>query len=151
AETLAPPRAPCMLAPKMATALRTLGARGVGLVANAVWPLLLAYGERFPGPPFQPRWAPAPLQRKKNRTFPPLGWPRRPDSLCPVCVRQGRARVVAGGRDWSGVRGGAPGGRRLVGLHRRKPGRDPCRNRRTGRQDRDAEGMQAARPFRGRD
>ena len=98
-----------MLAPKMATALRTLGARGVGLVANAVWPLLLAYGERFPGAPFQPRWAPAPLQRKKDRTFPPLGWPRRTDSLCPVCVREARSAVLSGSVDWAGFIAQNPG------------------------------------------
>jgi len=83
----------------MVNSLRTLGARTFGLAANAVWPLLLAYGERFPRAPFHPRWAPAPLQRKKDRTFPPLGWPRRTDSLCPLCVREARAAVLSGNVD----------------------------------------------------
>jgi len=56
----------------------------------------MAYAKRFPRAPFQPRWAPAPLQRKKDRTFPPLGWPRRTDSLCPVCVREARTAVLSG-------------------------------------------------------
>ncbi len=93
----------------MPLALRTLGARGFGRVANAVWPLLLAYGERFPRAPFQPRWAPAPLQRKKDRTSPPLGWPRRTDSLCPVCVREARAAVLAGHVDLPGFIAQNPG------------------------------------------
>jgi uncharacterized radical SAM superfamily Fe-S cluster-containing enzyme len=80
----------------MARALRSLGARSVGLAANAVWPLFKAYAERFPRAPFHPRWAPAPLQRKKDRSSPPLGWPRRTDSLCPVCVREARAAVLSG-------------------------------------------------------
>jgi uncharacterized radical SAM superfamily Fe-S cluster-containing enzyme len=83
----------------MAFALRSLGARTFGLAANALWPLFKAYGERFPGAPFQPPWAPAPLLRKKDRTSPPLGWPRRTDSLCPVCVREARARVLSGAVD----------------------------------------------------
>src|SRR5215813_5726698 len=77
-------------------AFARLGARAFGLAANALWPLVLAYGERFPRAPFQPRWAPAPLQRKKDRTSPPLGWPRRTDSLCPVCVREARTAVLSG-------------------------------------------------------
>jgi 7,8-dihydro-6-hydroxymethylpterin dimethyltransferase len=68
----------------------------LGSAANAVWPLLRVYGERFPGVARQPGWAPAPLQRKKDRTFPPLGWPRRTDSLCPVCVREARTAVLSG-------------------------------------------------------
>jgi hypothetical protein len=46
--------------------------------------------------PLHPKWAPAPLLRKETRTKPPLGWPRRTDSLCPGCVREARARILAG-------------------------------------------------------
>ena len=98
-----------MLGDPMPHALRTLGARGFGLAANLVWPFLAAYGERFPGAPFQPRWAPAPLLRKKDRTFPPLGWPRKTDSLCPICVREARARVLAGATDLAGFVAENPG------------------------------------------
>jgi uncharacterized radical SAM superfamily Fe-S cluster-containing enzyme len=83
----------------MVHALRTLGARTVVRGANALWPLLLTYADRFARAPFQPRWAPAPLQRKQDRTFPPLGWPRKTDSLCPICVREARAAVLGGAVD----------------------------------------------------
>jgi uncharacterized radical SAM superfamily Fe-S cluster-containing enzyme len=85
-----------MLAGCMVHALRSLGAQAVVLTARKLWPLLMAYSERFQRDPFHPRWAPAPLQRKKDRTFPPLGWPRRTDSLCPVCVREARQAVLSG-------------------------------------------------------
>jgi uncharacterized radical SAM superfamily Fe-S cluster-containing enzyme len=85
-----------MLATRMAHALRTLGARTVVRGANTLWPWVVAYAERFARAPFQPRWAPAPLQRKRDRSFPPLGWPRRTDSLCPICVREARAAVLSG-------------------------------------------------------
>src|SRR5690606_16283973 len=49
-----------------------------------------------PGPRKTPKWAPAPLQRGAERSFPQLGWPRQTDSLCPTCVREVRAKVLAG-------------------------------------------------------
>ena len=96
----------------MKGALRELGTRAermLGSAANAVWPLLRAYGERFPGVAAQPGWAPAPLQRKKDRSFPPLGWPRRTDSLCPVCVREARSAVLSGKLDLSAFVAATPG------------------------------------------
>ncbi len=41
-----------------------------------------------------PKWAPAPLQTKNERSKPPLGWPRETDSLCPRCVKIAREAVV---------------------------------------------------------
>jgi 7,8-dihydro-6-hydroxymethylpterin dimethyltransferase len=72
-------------------ALRTL--------ATWAWPVIDAYSRRFPGARVTPPWAPAPLQRRAERTFPTLGWPRETDSLCPVCVREARAAVLSGERD----------------------------------------------------
>ncbi len=43
-----------------------------------------------------PKWAPAPAAAQRERTFPKLGWPRRTDSLCPECVKEVRAAVLAG-------------------------------------------------------
>ncbi len=45
---------------------------------------------------FQPNWAPRPLLRSEHKTSPALGWPRTTDSLCPDCVREARARILAG-------------------------------------------------------
>ncbi len=67
--------------------------------ANRLWPALRALADRFPAPAAQPKWAPAPLIRKKERSFPPLGWPRRTDSLCPECVKEVRAAVLSGQKD----------------------------------------------------
>ncbi|MGC4087796.1 MAG: radical SAM protein [Polyangiaceae bacterium] len=68
-------------------------------VAGWAWPVLEAYSRRFPGERVTPRWAPAPLQRAAERTFPTLGWPRETDSLCPHCVREARSAVLNGSRD----------------------------------------------------
>ena len=54
-----------------------------------------------------PAWAPAPLQ--KVRSKPPLGWPRRTDSLCPDCVKEVRAAILAGETDWQVLIHGHPG------------------------------------------
>src|SRR6185503_14723183 len=67
--------------------------------ARAAFSLFEAYGDRFPEAPLEPKWAPAPLARKKDRTFPPLGWPRTTDSLCPECVKDARAAVLSGRLD----------------------------------------------------
>ena len=37
-----------------------------------------------------------PLMKSSERTRPQLGWPRTTDSLCPTCVRETRARILAG-------------------------------------------------------
>ena len=70
----------------------------LALVAGAklAWPALQAINRRFDSPAFQPKWAPAPLLKSRERTRPPLGWPRTTDSLCPACVREARARILAG-------------------------------------------------------
>ncbi|MFO7180545.1 MAG: radical SAM protein, partial [Pseudomonadota bacterium] len=77
--------------------------------AGVAWPLVAAYADRFPGPRFTPAWAPGPLLRKEERTFPELGWPRETDSLCPECVKTVRAAVLSGERDLSVLLGRHPG------------------------------------------
>jgi hypothetical protein len=34
--------------------------------------------------------------KSAERSKPPLGWPRSTDSLCPICVREARARILSG-------------------------------------------------------
>jgi 7,8-dihydro-6-hydroxymethylpterin dimethyltransferase len=65
-------------------------------VANVLWPLVRAYNTRFERPSPHPKWAPAPLLKGRERTFPPLGWPRETDSLCPRCVKEVRATILDG-------------------------------------------------------
>ncbi|HVJ15152.1 MAG TPA: radical SAM protein [Polyangiaceae bacterium] len=102
-----------MLAPQiMRSALQRLTLETeklLGRAANAVWPLYRAYSEKLPGPSLQPGWAPAPLIRKKERTFPKLGWPRRTDSLCPECVKEVRSAVLSGEMELSELIDGRPG------------------------------------------
>ncbi|HZM16394.1 MAG TPA: radical SAM protein [Candidatus Krumholzibacteria bacterium] len=64
--------------------------------AEALWPVFQFANNRLkPGKPFQPRWAPAALPRSWERSFPKLGWPRETDSLCPQCVKEVRAEILA--------------------------------------------------------
>jgi len=57
----------------------------------------------------QPKWAPAPLIKRKDRTFPQLGFPRTTDSLCPTCVKEVRTAVLSGERELSTLIDGKPG------------------------------------------
>jgi uncharacterized radical SAM superfamily Fe-S cluster-containing enzyme len=66
--------------------------------ARAVWPLLARYNERFERPSPHPAWAPGPLLKRRERSFPPLGWPRTTDSLCPRCVKETRTEILDGKR-----------------------------------------------------
>ncbi|MBI2082953.1 MAG: radical SAM protein [Deltaproteobacteria bacterium] len=72
----------------------------VGL-AKSLWPLLRLINKIHQGKAFQPKWAPAPLLKKKERTFPQLGWPRTTDSLCPRCVKEVREEIVSGVKDYT--------------------------------------------------
>jgi 7,8-dihydro-6-hydroxymethylpterin dimethyltransferase len=69
------------------------------MAANAFWPLIRAYNTHFERPSPHPKWAPAPLLKRRERTFPPLGWPRETDSLCPECVKDVRAAILEGRAD----------------------------------------------------
>jgi uncharacterized radical SAM superfamily Fe-S cluster-containing enzyme len=86
---------------RAALALRT--------VANALWPAVRAYNARFEQPSPHPKWAPGPLLKKRERTFPPLGWPRETDSLCPQCVKEARAEVLSGRAEVRSLVEGKPG------------------------------------------
>jgi 7,8-dihydro-6-hydroxymethylpterin dimethyltransferase len=79
------------------------------IAANALWPAVRAYNTRFERPSPRPKWAPAPLLKTRERTFPPLGWPRETDSLCPGCVKEARAAVLEGRADVRSLVEGKPG------------------------------------------
>jgi uncharacterized radical SAM superfamily Fe-S cluster-containing enzyme len=81
-----------MPAPTFSRRAATLAAAA----ANRIWPLVLAYNARARGDSLTPNWAPAPLIRAGERSFPALGFPRRTDSLCPTCVQEVRKAVVSG-------------------------------------------------------
>jgi hypothetical protein len=77
--------------------------------AKAAWPLVRLYNEKFERPSEQPSWAPAPLLKRRERSFPQLGWPRTTDSLCPRCVKEIRTEILDGKRDLRELVDGKPG------------------------------------------
>ncbi len=77
--------------------------------ARALWPWVLRYNARFENPSVQPAWAPAPLLKRRERSFPQLGWPRETDSLCPRCVKETRTAILDGRTDLSELIHGKPG------------------------------------------
>ena len=74
--------------------------------ARLAWPGFQAVSHRFKDKTFQPSWAPGPLLKSHERTTPQLGWPRTTDSLCPVCVRETRSRVLSGEQSLESLVGG---------------------------------------------
>jgi len=77
--------------------------------ARAAWPLVQRFNTTFERPAPKPGWAPAPLLKRRERTFPELGWPRETDSLCPRCVKEVRSQILSGQRDLSTLTRGKPG------------------------------------------
>jgi tetraether lipid synthase len=78
-------------------------------LANVTWHAFQAVNKRVPQGQIHPKWAPAPLLKSKERTFPQLGFPRETDSLCPQCVKEVRAKILAGDADWRVLLQGKPG------------------------------------------
>jgi uncharacterized radical SAM superfamily Fe-S cluster-containing enzyme len=68
-----------------------------------------AYNRRFERPSPQPSWAPGPLLKRRERTFPELGWPRETDSLCPACVKEARTAILEGRAEVRSLVEGKPG------------------------------------------
>src|SRR5207249_4985346 len=82
----------CMLAARQ---LETVAS----VLADAAWRVFQGVNRHVPGGSFQPAWAPTALPKSWERSSPVLGWPRTTDSLCPTCVREARARILAGDVD----------------------------------------------------
>ncbi len=82
---------------------------GVRKGAEAAWRVSRAIDRRFPQRSFQPKWAPAPLLKQRERSFPALGFPRQTDSLCPRCVTEVRGQILSGEADWKVLVDGNPG------------------------------------------
>ena len=77
--------------------------------AQTAWPLIKKYNATFEGRSIQPKWAPAPLLKSREKTFPQLGWPRQTDSLCPKCVKEAREAILSGKEDLKLLTEGKPG------------------------------------------
>ncbi len=50
---------------------------------------------------FTPNWSEKPMLKSWEKTKPPLGWPRKTDSLCPKCVVSAREKIIAGEVDYN--------------------------------------------------
>jgi hypothetical protein len=82
---------------------------GVQKTADALWKVTRAVDAFFPEGRLQPKWAPAPLLKQRERSFPNLGFPRETDSLCPRCVWEVREQILSGKADWKLLVDGNPG------------------------------------------
>ena len=89
--------------------MRAIVGKGISGAATVAWNTFQAVNRRVPYRSFQPKWAPAPLLKSYERSFPELGFPRKTDSLCPRCVKEVRDAIVAGQMDWHVLIDGRPG------------------------------------------
>ena len=83
--------------------------RALSRSAKNLWPLVQRLNKAIERPSAQPVWAPAPLLKRRERTFPQLGFPRETDSLCPRCVKEIRTDILSGKRDLRDLVDGRPG------------------------------------------
>ena len=93
----------------MSPIMRRMVGRAVSSGANLAWRASQWLNRRIPDKPFTPPWAPGPMLKQKDRTFPPLGFPRETDSLCPGCVIEVRDAITSGQADWSVLVRESPG------------------------------------------
>src|SRR6187399_1912068 len=75
--------------------------KGLSIAANGVWQVFSAANSIRQNPSFTPRWSDRPLLKSHQKTKPPLGWPRKTDSLCPTCTREARQDILDGKKDVS--------------------------------------------------
>jgi 7,8-dihydro-6-hydroxymethylpterin dimethyltransferase len=77
--------------------LNRMKASFITRVANLAWNGFQAINTLMPeGELPQPQWAPGRIAKSRERTKPPLGFPRETDSLCPRCVPEIRKKIVRG-------------------------------------------------------
>ncbi|WP_437671822.1 radical SAM protein [Sorangium sp. So ce131] len=89
--------------------VRTLE-KAITVSANKAWPVLQQLARLGAEPePFHPKWSDKPIPRGRQRSKPPLGWPRETDSLCPRCVKEARAEILSGEADWTKLIHDKPG------------------------------------------
>jgi uncharacterized radical SAM superfamily Fe-S cluster-containing enzyme len=86
-----------------------LATRALQKTARGVWPAVQRLNRAIERPAAKPAWAPAPLLKRRERTFPELGFPRETDSLCPRCVKEVRSDILSGRRELRDLVEGKPG------------------------------------------
>jgi len=84
--------------------------KAMSLAANGAWQAFCWSNNLFPeSPSFTPRWSDKPLLKSREKSKPPLGWPRQTDSLCPRCVPEIRQQIVDGKQDYRVLLNEKPG------------------------------------------
>ncbi|TAM80426.1 MAG: radical SAM protein [Acidobacteria bacterium] len=74
--------------------------RTVTATAGALFDGIQFFNKFKPAPSFTPKWSDKPMLKSWQKTKPKLGWPRETDSLCPGCVKEARAAIISGKKDW---------------------------------------------------
>ena len=75
--------------------------KAMSIAANGAWQIFCWSNNLFPeSPSFTPSWSDRPLLKSREKSKPPLGWPRQTDSLCPRCVPEIRQQIVDGKQDY---------------------------------------------------
>ncbi|MBI1941272.1 MAG: radical SAM protein [Acidobacteria bacterium] len=74
--------------------------RAVTFTAGVAFDSVQFFNKYRPNPSFIPKWSNKPLLKSWQKTKPQLGWPRTTDSLCPGCVKEARAKILSGDKDW---------------------------------------------------
>jgi len=78
--------------------------------ADLAWKAMQAVNTRISeGELPQPKWAPGKIAKSRERSSPPLGFPRETDSLCPRCVPEIREQIVQGRQDLDVLLKSSPG------------------------------------------
>src|SRR5580658_10524476 len=84
--------------------------KAMSIAANGAWQIFCWSNNFFPeNPSFIPRWSDKPLLKSREKSKPPLGWPRQTDSLCPRCVPEIRQQIVDGKQDYRVLLNERPG------------------------------------------
>ena len=84
--------------------------KAMALAANGAWQIFCLGNNLFSeNPSFTPKWSDKPLLKSREKSKPPLGWPRQTDSLCPRCVPEIRQQIVDGKQDYSVLLNERPG------------------------------------------
>jgi len=82
----------------------------MSIAANGAWQIFCWSNNLFPeNPSFTPKWSDKPLLKSREKSKPPLGWPRQTDSLCPRCVPEIRQQIVDGSQDYRILLNDRPG------------------------------------------
>jgi len=84
--------------------------KAMSIAANGAWQVFCWSNNLFPeNPSFTPRWSDKPLLKSREKSKPPLGWPRQTDSLCPRCVPEIRQQIVDCKQDYRVLLNETPG------------------------------------------